>query len=67
LIRSTEIFHKNDYVKFHLGDPKPPLSQVIPERIQKSATMQTDEIPTISSAIKKNEKPSVSNQNFSLK
>jgi hypothetical protein len=66
-IGSIEILNKNYYARFCLGNRKSPLSRVVPERIQKSATMQTDEIPTISSAVEKNEESSVSNQRFSLK
>jgi hypothetical protein len=50
---------ENDEVKFNLDYHKAPRSRVAPERIQKSATIQTEEIPTIDS--------SVSNSNVSFK
>jgi hypothetical protein len=53
-------FIENDDVKFNLDYRKAPKSKNVPERIQKSATMQTDEIPTISSAITNQEDSSVS-------
>jgi hypothetical protein len=54
------------YITFNLDNRKSRVHRVAPQRIQKSATIQTDEIPVISSAIQKDEKSSVSNQNFTF-
>ncbi len=45
-------------MKFNLDDRRAPKTQVPPERTQKSATIQTEEVPTID--------PSVSNTNLSF-
>jgi len=62
----TAIFNKNYFVRFNLDNHKPPLSQVTSERIQKTATIQTEETSAISSATE-NENSSVSNQRFFFK
>ncbi len=53
-------------MRFNLDNHKPPLSQVTSERIQKTATIQTEETSAISSATE-NENSSVSNQRFFFK
>ncbi|CAF4979035.1 unnamed protein product, partial [Rotaria socialis] len=42
------------------------ITQTVPRRRQKSATIQTDEMSNILSTTNKNEKSSVSSQSFSL-
>ncbi|CAF5131160.1 unnamed protein product, partial [Rotaria magnacalcarata] len=57
-IRSTNMFNMNDSKKFNLGNHKHVITQTVPKRRQKSATIQTDEISNILSARNKNEKSS---------
>jgi hypothetical protein len=52
-----EIFYEIYYVKFNLDKRK----RKLPKPVQQSATIQTDEIPTISAATETNDESSVSN------